>query len=66
MFVIIIMLLIHACMYIGLEMSVVGQEGDSQIFIIEHKPEYQKVQHQFWDAVDSMAPENLMVNIIVL
>ena len=49
------------CAVAGLEMCLSGQEGESQIFTIEHKSEYQKVQHKFWDAVDTMAPENLMV-----
>lgn len=45
----------------GLTMGLAGQEGDSQMFLVEHKTEYQKVQQTFWDAVDSMAPENLTV-----
>ncbi|XP_067928333.1 ribosome quality control complex subunit TCF25-like [Watersipora subatra] len=43
----------------GLAMTLVGQDGDSQVFQIEHNSEYQRVQQTFWDAVDSMAPENL-------
>jgi len=42
-------------------MNLVGREGECHVFQIEHKSEYQKIQNKFWDAVDSMAPENLMV-----
>lgn len=47
-------------------MCLVGQEGESQVFQMEHKTDYQKVQDKFWDAVDSMAPENLMVSVQVV
>lgn len=44
-------------------MAVTGQQGDCHSFTVEHKLEYQKVQQKFWDAVDSMTPENLMASI---
>ncbi|KAF6025519.1 TCF25 [Bugula neritina] len=50
----------HPVTKTGFEMNLVGREGECHVFQIEHKSEYQKIQNKFWDAVDSMAPENLM------
>ena len=46
-------------------MSLVETKADGQYFVFEHSHQYRKVQHAFWEAVDSMDPQNIAVSDVM-
>ena len=48
---------------IGLTMNLVETKADGQYFTFEHSHHYKKIQHTFWEAVDSMNPQNVAVSV---
>ena len=43
-------------------MELEDTRGGVQYFRIEHSTAYQQVQCEFWDAVDSLNPQNIVVS----
>ncbi|WAR13303.1 TCF25-like protein [Mya arenaria] len=43
----------------GLSMRMIEQRNGCQFFVFEHSHSYQKVQFQFYDAVESLNPQNI-------
>ena len=50
---------------VGLSMNLKENKNGVQYFIFEHSKEYQKVQFQFYEAVESLNPQNIAVCIFV-
>lgn len=46
---------------LGLTMSLTETRGNVVYFIYEHNHQYQQVQFKFYDAVESLNPQNIMV-----
>ena len=46
-------------------MSLVDTKADGQYFVFEHSHQYRKIQNTFWEAVDSMNPQNIAVNKVI-
>ena len=42
-------------------MSLVETKPHCQLFTIEHNRQYQQVQFEFWEAVETLEPQNIMV-----
>ena len=43
-------------------MSLKETQGNIHFFVYEHNQQYQQVQFTFYDAVESLNPQNIMVN----
>lgn len=43
-------------------MSLKETQGNVNYFVFEHNHQYQQVQFKFYDAVESLNPQNIMVN----
>ncbi|XP_067133475.1 ribosome quality control complex subunit TCF25 isoform X2 [Centruroides vittatus] len=44
----------------GISMNLLETKGDTYFFTFEHSKQYQSVQHQFLDAVESFNPDNIV------
>lgn len=46
----------------GVSMSLLESKDGLHVFAFEHSRDYQQVQFKFFDAVESMDPNNIVVN----
>lgn len=53
------------CFVIGLTMSLKETRGNLNFFVFEHNHQYQQVQFKFYDAVESLNPQNIMVKYVL-
>ena len=57
---------LHMCigtlfLYPGLTMVQGEAKNQCQYFHFEHSPDYQKIQHRFWESVESFDPNSITV-----
>ena len=58
-------LVLHMYMYVlcsGLSMQLVEVKDGCSHFVFEHSGDYQKVQFDFWDAVETYDPNSIAVS----
>ena len=49
----------------GLSMNLLDSNRGNHYFAFEHNPQYQKVQFEFLDAVETLEPQAIMVGVIL-